>query len=135
MPHLQDDAASRQPHSLPLTQGQLASLPFLEGIRWDAVPVDSVGIDDLDHESLEIFRREAVKNAERQKSLYDSMPELLAPLLNPGSCSGTWRFLTATGGSGVPQSCSSTRLLPASSPAPASNSASPAPAQGCSIRT
>ena len=32
------------------------------GYRWDAVPVDNISVADLDRESLEIFRREAVKN-------------------------------------------------------------------------
>ncbi|MBP5369856.1 MAG: putative DNA binding domain-containing protein [Bacteroidales bacterium] len=31
------------------------------GYQWDAVPVDWVGIDDLDKESFDIFRREAVR--------------------------------------------------------------------------
>ncbi len=31
------------------------------GYRWDAVPVDDVSIEDLDTESFEIFRREAVR--------------------------------------------------------------------------
>lgn len=32
------------------------------GYRWDAVPVDSIGVDDLDKDSIDIFRREAIKN-------------------------------------------------------------------------
>ena len=31
------------------------------GSRWDVVPVDSVAISDLDRESFEIFRKEAVR--------------------------------------------------------------------------
>ena len=31
------------------------------GYHWDAVPVDSIGVDDLDNESLKIFRRESLK--------------------------------------------------------------------------
>ena len=31
------------------------------GYRWDAVPVDNIGVDDLDSESFEIFRREAIR--------------------------------------------------------------------------
>ncbi len=38
------------------------------GYRWDAVPVDNVGVDDLDKDSIEIFRREAVKNGRMSKS-------------------------------------------------------------------
>ena len=33
------------------------------GYHWDAVPVDHIGVDDLDRESIEIFRREAIKKS------------------------------------------------------------------------
>ena len=33
------------------------------GYHWDAVPVDHIGVDDLDWESIEIFRREAIKKS------------------------------------------------------------------------
>ena len=48
------------------------------GYRWDAVPVDSIGVDDLDNDSFEIFRSEAVKNGRMsQKDLSISNGELL----------------------------------------------------------
>ncbi len=48
------------------------------GYRWDAVPVDSIGVDDLDNDSFEIFRSEAVKNGRMsQKDLRISNGELL----------------------------------------------------------
>lgn len=31
------------------------------GYQWDAVPIDWIGVDDLDKESFDIFRREAVR--------------------------------------------------------------------------
>ena len=37
------------------------------GYRWDAVPVDSIGVDELDNDSFEVFRREAVKNGRMSK--------------------------------------------------------------------
>ncbi len=48
------------------------------GYRWDAVPVDNIGVDDLDKDSIEIFRREAVKNGRMtKKDLSISNEELL----------------------------------------------------------
>ena len=38
------------------------------GYRWDAVPVDNIGVADLDRESLDIFRREAVKNGRMSRA-------------------------------------------------------------------
>ena len=32
------------------------------GVKWDAVPVDNVSVDELDSESFEIFRKEALKS-------------------------------------------------------------------------
>ena len=32
------------------------------GYKWDAVPVDGVSVDDLDKESFDIFRREALRS-------------------------------------------------------------------------
>lgn len=48
------------------------------GYRWDAVPVDNIGVDDLDKDSIEIFRKEAVKNGRMaKKDLSISNEELL----------------------------------------------------------
>ena len=48
------------------------------GYRWDAVPVDNISVDDLDKDSIEIFRREAVKNGRMtKKDLSISNEELL----------------------------------------------------------
>ena len=37
------------------------------GSKWDAVPVEGIAVDDLDRESFEIFRREAVRNGRMTK--------------------------------------------------------------------
>lgn len=48
------------------------------GCRWDAVPVDSISVDDLDAESFDIFRREAVKKGRMSREdLQISNEELL----------------------------------------------------------
>lgn len=48
------------------------------GFKWDATPVDNIGIDDLDKESFDIFRREAVRNGRMAKEDLDmSNAELL----------------------------------------------------------
>ncbi len=47
------------------------------GYRWDAVPVDNINADDLDSESFEIFRREAVKNGRMTKEDLDISNEKL----------------------------------------------------------
>ena len=48
------------------------------GYRWDAVPVDNISVDDLDSESFEIFRREAVLTDRMSKTdLNISNEELL----------------------------------------------------------
>lgn len=48
------------------------------GQHWDAVPVDNISADDLDNDSFDIFRREAVKNGRMTKSdLKMSNAELL----------------------------------------------------------
>lgn len=48
------------------------------GYRWDAVPVDSIGVDDLDKDSIDIFRREAIKNGRMfRKDLNISNEELM----------------------------------------------------------
>lgn len=41
------------------------------GLLWDAVPVDDVGVDDLDRDSIEIFKREAVRNGRMKKGELD----------------------------------------------------------------
>ena len=51
------------------------------GYRWDAVPVDNITVDELDNESFEIFRREAVKKGRMSKEDLDvSNEELLEHL-------------------------------------------------------
>ena len=51
------------------------------GYRWDAVPVDNIGVKDLDDESFEIFRREAVQTGRMtKKDLNISNEELLEHL-------------------------------------------------------
>ena len=51
------------------------------GYRWDAVPVDGIGVDDLDRESIEIFRREALRRKRMTKEDLDlSNAELLEHL-------------------------------------------------------
>lgn len=48
------------------------------GQHWDAVPVDDIITDDLDNDSFDIFRREAIKNGRISKSdLKMSNAELL----------------------------------------------------------
>lgn len=48
------------------------------GYLWDAVPVDSIGIDDLDRDSINIFKREAVRKKRMTKEDLDiSNEELL----------------------------------------------------------
>lgn len=38
------------------------------GQHWDAVPVDDISAHDLDNDSFDIFRREAIKNGRISKS-------------------------------------------------------------------
>ena len=48
------------------------------GYKWDAVPVDDIKIDDLDKESFDIFRREAIRSGRMSKEdLEMSNEELL----------------------------------------------------------
>ena len=48
------------------------------GQHWDAVPVDDISADDLDNDSFDIFRREAIRNGRISKSdLKMSNAELL----------------------------------------------------------
>lgn len=48
------------------------------GFKWDAVPVDDIKIDDLDQESFDIFRREAIRSGRMSKEdLEMSNEELL----------------------------------------------------------
>ena len=37
------------------------------GFLWDAIPVDNIGVDDLDRDSIEIFKREAVRKKRMTK--------------------------------------------------------------------
>lgn len=51
------------------------------GFKWDAIPVDNIGIDDLDKESFDIFRREAMRSGRMSKEDLDmSDAELLDSL-------------------------------------------------------
>ena len=51
------------------------------GYRWDAVPIDNVSVGDLDIESFEIFRREAVRTERMtRKDLECTNEELLNKL-------------------------------------------------------
>lgn len=51
------------------------------GFKWDSVPVDNVSVDDLDKESFDIFRKEALRNGRMsKKDLNISNAELLESL-------------------------------------------------------
>lgn len=41
------------------------------GYLWDAVPIDNIGVDDLDRDSIDIFRREAVRKKRMTKEDLD----------------------------------------------------------------
>lgn len=41
------------------------------GFLWDAVPVDNIGVDDLERDSIEIFKREAVRKKRMTKEDLD----------------------------------------------------------------
>ena len=47
------------------------------GFLWDAVPVDNIGVDDLDRESIDIFKREAVRKKRMAKDDLDISNEEL----------------------------------------------------------
>ena len=47
------------------------------GFLWDAVPVDNIGVDDLDCESIDIFKREAVRKKRIAKDALDMSNEEL----------------------------------------------------------
>ena len=47
------------------------------GFKWDAVPVDDFSIDDLDKESFDIFRREAMRSGRMSKEDLDMTNEEL----------------------------------------------------------
>ena len=55
------------------TKQQLKGFALTEFIRnktgflWDAVPVDNIGIEDLDQDSIEIFKREALRKQRMEK--------------------------------------------------------------------
>ncbi len=34
----------------------------ISGLKWDAAIISNIGVDDLDHESFDIFRREALQS-------------------------------------------------------------------------
>ena len=59
------------------TKQQLQGAALTEFIRektgylWDAVPVDNIGVDDLDRSSFDIFRREAVRKKRMEKEDLD----------------------------------------------------------------
>lgn len=37
------------------------------GFKWDAVPVDNIKVENLDKESFDIFRREAIRSGRMSK--------------------------------------------------------------------
>ena len=59
------------------TKQQLKGFALTEFIRnktgflWDAVPVDNIGIEDLDQDSIEIFKREALRKQRIEKEDLD----------------------------------------------------------------
>ncbi len=59
------------------TKQQLKGFALTEFIRnktgflWDAVPVDNIGIEDLDQNSIEIFKREALRKQRMEKEDLD----------------------------------------------------------------
>ena len=59
------------------TKQQLKGFALTEFIRnktgflWDAVPVDNIGIEDLDQDSIEIFKREALRKRRMEKEDLD----------------------------------------------------------------
>lgn len=59
------------------TKQQLKGFALTEFIRnktgflWDAVPVDNIGIEDLDQDSIEIFKREALRKQRMEKEDLD----------------------------------------------------------------
>lgn len=57
-------------------------LLYKTGYKWDAVPVDAVTVEDLDKESFDIFRREALRSGRMMKEdLYMSNEQLLVNLV------------------------------------------------------
>lgn len=51
------------------------------GIKWDAAPISNISIDDLDKESFDIFKREALRSGRMTKEDLDiSNTELLEKL-------------------------------------------------------
>lgn len=75
--HIRSGSTKQQLRGSALT----AFLMEKTGFRWDAVPVDDITVEDLDQESFNIFRREAVRNGRMSKEVLDiSNHELLDSL-------------------------------------------------------
>ena len=83
------------------TKQQLQGAALTEFIRektgflWDAVPVDTIGVDDLDRDSIEIFKREAVRKKRMTKGDPDIQNDELMDHL---SFFGEWNDDIAEGG-------------------------------------
>lgn len=41
------------------------------GLKWDAAPISNIGVDDLDKESFDIFRREVLRSGRMTKEDLD----------------------------------------------------------------
>jgi len=75
--HIRSGSTKQQLRGSALT----AFLMEKTGYRWDAVPVDDITVEDLDQESINIFRREAVRNGRMSREVLDiSNHELLDSL-------------------------------------------------------
>ena len=65
------------------TKQQLQGSALTEFIRektgylWDAIPVDNIGVNDLDRNSIDIFRREAIRKKRMEKEDLDITNEEL----------------------------------------------------------
>ena len=65
--HYRSGATKQQLHGVALTE----FIREKTGLLWDAVPVDNIGIGDLDRDSIEIFKREAVRKKRMTKEDLD----------------------------------------------------------------
>lgn len=65
--HYRSGATKQQLHGVALTE----FIREKTGLLWDAVPVDNIDIGDLDRDSIEIFKREAVRKKRMTKEDLD----------------------------------------------------------------